>query len=127
MEPPPRVNRLLPSFAVKVRHERSARLAALSFTELRGSAAICGARTRHRRSFAAALVALEPGRAVRPWSLVAPRRARGVARTSLLWQPAALAIHPALRHRHLARPNPSLHLTFASRLRRLAPAGELKR
>jgi len=24
-------------------------------------------------------------------------------------------------------PNPSLHLTFASRLRRLAPAGELKR
>jgi len=26
-----------------------------------------------------------------------------------------------------ARPNPSLHLTFASRLRRLSPAGELKR
>jgi hypothetical protein len=25
------------------------------------------------------------------------------------------------------RPNPSLHLTFASRLRRLSPAGELKR
>ena len=24
-------------------------------------------------------------------------------------------------------PNPSLHLTFASRLRRLSPAGELKR
>ena len=27
----------------------------------------------------------------------------------------------------LARSNPSLHLTFASRLRRLSPAGELKR
>jgi hypothetical protein len=25
------------------------------------------------------------------------------------------------------RPNPSLHLTFASRLRRLSPAGQLKR
>jgi hypothetical protein len=25
------------------------------------------------------------------------------------------------------QPNPSLHLTFASRLRRLSPAGELKR
>lgn len=27
----------------------------------------------------------------------------------------------------LASPNPSLHPTFASRLRRLAPAGDLKR
>jgi hypothetical protein len=27
----------------------------------------------------------------------------------------------------VAEPNPSLHLTFASRLRRLSPAGELKR
>jgi hypothetical protein len=34
-------------------------------------------------------------------------------------------VHPPASN--LGLPNPSLHLTFASRLRRLSPAGELKR
>jgi len=115
------------AFALKVRHEPSARLTALSVTALRGSAANRGARNHHRRAVAAALVVFEDGRAVRPWSLIALRRARGVAHLSRLWQPATMVNQPALRQGHAVRPNPSLHLTFASRLRRLSPAGELKR
>ena len=67
------------------------------------------------------------------YTLVGTIPASSIATSALVTWLATFAVARAIyRSRHMpppsiARSNPSLHLTFASRLRRLSPAGELKR